>query len=167
MKIRVFEDRDFEILISVIKDGFMINSFYQDEDWLKKRVSNNKNVYLLEDEEIGCIGFLVGYSKKLLEKMKLSDNKVVKHILKHYPGDFFYLDFLVIKNSEKNKGMEKILISSIMDDAKKKMVYSAIKLGSEIDNKHFLKELDFFDFGFVEKIPNEENPEFEIYEKEA
>ncbi|MBT3297600.1 hypothetical protein HN385_01640 [archaeon] len=167
MKIRVADDKDVEMLISTINDVVIVNSSYLGDNWFKKRILGNKSVYVLEDEGVGFIGLLVAYNKKYLGKVKLLDNKVINYILKKYPGDFYYLDFLAIKKSELNKGMEKILISSILDDAKKKMVYTGVNLNSDLSDEQYLKELDFFDFSTVEKIPNEENPEFEIYEKEA
>jgi len=129
-----------------------------DKNISSKDILKNKHCYLLEEEK-EILEIVIAYTKDLLKKIK--KDKLGKHITKKYLGDFFYFDRVVM--SERGKGMEKVLLTSFLDDVGEEIVMATVKHEPEKDHDKILL-LEFFDFKFQEDVKDNGNV-FGVYER--
>jgi len=123
-----------------------------------KEVLKNKHCYILEEDK-NILGVVVAYSKGLLKTHK--KDKLGQHVAKKYLGDFFYFDRIIM--SKKGKGMEKVLLTSFLDDVGEEIVMATVKHGPEKEHDK-LMILEFFDFKLQEEFKQGKET-FGVYER--
>lgn len=98
-----------------------------DKNFLKQAIGS-KEVYIpiLEGEDGKIIGVILAYEKSFISKVEFKKDKMIQKILKEIRYDFVYADKLVIDKTQLNKGYQKILLMSFLDDTKKKTIIKAI-----------------------------------------
>lgn len=119
---------------------------------------------VIESEEKNIIGVSLGYTKKLLQKSYFKQDKIIAHLLATIQYDFIFFDIFKVGKQEQNKGFERMLIYSFLDECKGKTIIAAIP---EDGKEELIKytQITFMRFDQIAQITIN-NANYLIYEKD-
>ncbi|MBT4605300.1 hypothetical protein HOC01_06690 [archaeon] len=162
MKFRQASSEDIKQIMTLLPNDIIDKSRFKNLNKLLKEKGIISQV--IESEEKNIIGVSLGYTKKLLQKSYFKQDKIIAHLLATIQYDFIFFDIFKVGKQEQNKGFERMLIYSFLDECKGKTIIAAIP---EDGKEELIKytQITFMRFDQIAQITIN-NANYLIYEKD-
>jgi hypothetical protein len=162
VKFRQASSEDIKQIMTLLPNDIIDKSRFKNLNKLLKEKGIISQV--IESEEKNIIGVSLGYTKKLLQKSYFKQDKIIAHLLATIQYDFIFFDIFKVGKQEQNKGFERMLIYSFLDECKGKTIIAAIP---EDGKEELIKytQITFMRFDQIAQITIN-NANYLIYEKD-